>query len=30
MSDDPILSALARMEAGQTKLRVDLMERFDK
>jgi hypothetical protein len=29
MSDDPILAALARLEAGQTKLCVDLMARLD-
>jgi hypothetical protein len=29
MSDDPVIAALARLEAGQTKLRVDLMERMD-
>ncbi len=37
MSDDPILAALARLEAGQgrleaeqTRLRVDLMDRMDR
>ncbi len=30
MSDDPILAVLARLEAGQTALRVDLMERMDR
>ncbi len=30
MSDDPILAALARLEAGQGKLRVDLMARMDR
>lgn len=29
MSDDPVISALARLEAGQNKLRTDLMERID-
>jgi hypothetical protein len=30
MSGDPILAALARLEAGQTSLRVDLMARIDR
>jgi hypothetical protein len=30
MSDDPILAALARLEAGQTALRVDFMARMDR
>jgi hypothetical protein len=30
MSDDPVLAALARLEAGLTKLRTDLMERIDR
>jgi hypothetical protein len=30
MSGDPILAALARLEAGQTALRVDLMARIDR
>ena len=30
MSDDPVLAALARLEAGQAALRADLMERMDR
>lgn len=30
MSDDPVLAALARLEAGQISLRVDLMARMDR
>lgn len=30
MSDDPVLAALARLEAGQTTFRVDVMARMDR
>ena len=30
MSDDAILAALARLETGQTQLRIDLMARMDR
>lgn len=30
MSGDPVLAALARLEEGQARLRVDLMERIDR